>query len=156
MAIVLGTDVTGRMTASCRELGSHSMPTPTPFARNVYAVVARIPRGRVTTYGRVARAAGDPRAARMVGWALMDVPAELDLPCHRVVNRVGYLSGGWHFGHPDVMRGLLMSEGVPFEDAYQVDLARCLWEPEADRDEASSAAADEVDDLDFVARREEG
>ena len=102
------------------------------FAARVYDVVARIPRGRVTTYGRIARALGEPRSARMVGWALMHAVDEDDLPCHRVVNRVGLLTGGWHFGHPDVMRGLLLAEGVPFTDEYQVDLEYCLWEPGAD------------------------
>ena len=106
------------------------MPASPPFAARVYDLVARIPRGRVTTYGRIARAIGDPRGARMVGWALMDAVNDArDLPCHRVVNRVGLLSGGWHFGHPDLMRRLLVAEEVPFKDDYQVDLDRCLWEP---------------------------
>jgi methylated-DNA-protein-cysteine methyltransferase related protein len=128
------------------------MPTSPEFAARVYAVVARIPHGRVTSYGRIARALGEPRAARMVGWALMHVPAELDLPCHRVVNRVGLLTGGWHFGHPDVMRGLLRAERVPFVDEYQVDLAACLWLPWEDED---STAADGVDDLDPIAGGQE-
>ena len=113
------------------------MPASPTFAARVYDLVARIPRGRVTTYGRIARAVGDPRGARMVGWALMyavDDPEGRELPCHRVVNRVGLLSGGWHFGHPDVMRGLLLREGVPFKDEYQVDLERCVWEPWADEE----------------------
>jgi methylated-DNA-protein-cysteine methyltransferase-like protein len=111
------------------------VPASSPFAARVYDLVARIPHGRVTTYGRIARAIGDPRGARMVGWALMHVVDDArDLPCHRVVNRVGLLSGGWHFGHPDVMRGLLRAEGVPFADDYQVDLARCLWEPWSDEE----------------------
>ncbi len=102
------------------------------FAARVYDLVARIPSGRVTTYGRIARAIGDPRGARMVGWALRHGCDERNLPCHRVVNRIGLLSGGWHFGHPDVMRGLLLAEDVPFTDEYQVDLDRCLWEPWSD------------------------
>ena len=102
------------------------------FAARVYDVVARIPPGRVTTYGRIAAAVGDRRGARMVGWALMHAVEGRDLPCHRVVNRVGLLTGGWHFGHPNVMRGLLIAEGVPFKDEYQVDLERCVWEPWAD------------------------
>jgi len=65
----------------------------------------------------------------MVGWALSAVPPDVDVPCHRVVNRIGVLSGGWHFGHPDVMRGLLAAEGVPFRDELQVDLDACVWEP---------------------------
>lgn len=103
-----------------------------PFPERVYAVVARIPRGQVTTYGRIARALGEPRAARMVGWALRHVAPDTDLPCHRVVNRIGVLSGGWHFGHPDVMRDLLLAEAVPFCDEHQVDLAACLWDPADD------------------------
>jgi methylated-DNA-protein-cysteine methyltransferase-like protein len=116
------------------------------FAARVYDVVARIPQGRVTTYGRIARALGDPRGARMVGWALMHVVDERELPCHRVVNRVGLLTGGWHFGHPDVMRGLLLAEGVPFRDDYQVDLERCVWEPWDDEspDRSSPPAPDET------------
>ena len=120
------------MDASERVDGARS--TGPRFAARVYDVVARIPRGRVTTYGRIVAAVGDPRAARMVGWALMHAVDERDLPCHRVVNRVGLLTGGWHFGHPDVMRGLLRAEGVPFTDEYQVDLERCLWEHWAEED----------------------
>ena len=99
------------------------------FVERVYAVVASIPHGRVTTYGRIARALGAPRSARMVGWALTRTPPEMRLPAHRVVNRVGFLSGGEHFGHPDVMRDLLMDEGVPFVDEYTVDLAEVVWDP---------------------------
>ena len=91
-----------------------------------------IPPGRVTTYGSIARALGTPRAARSVGWALSLAPDEDALPCHRVVDRNGFLSGGWHWGHPDVMAGLLHDEGVPFLDAYRVDLDACLWLPEED------------------------
>lgn len=105
------------------------MPRKATFLPRVYAIVARIPPGRVTTYGRIARALGEPRAARMVGWALLNVDDKLDLPCHRVVNRAGFLSGGWHFGHPAVMRGLLLDEGVPFKGEYEVDLERCVWNP---------------------------
>jgi methylated-DNA-protein-cysteine methyltransferase-like protein len=99
------------------------------FSIRVYDIVASIPRGRVTTYGAIARALGDPRGARNVGWALSDAPAAADLPCHRVVDREGNLSGGWHWGHPDVMAGLLRDEGVPFLEEHRVDLAACLWTP---------------------------
>ncbi len=100
-----------------------------PVTARTMAIVARIPYGRVTTYGSIARALGSPRGARMVGWVLNGAYGGGDYPCHRVVNRIGYLSGGWHFGHPDIMRALLLEEGVPFIDEYQVDLKRCLWLP---------------------------
>lgn len=125
-------------------------PERAPLPDRVYGIVARIPRGRVTTYGAIARAVGSVRGARMVGWLLHSVPPELDLPCHRVVNRTGFLSGGWHFGHPDVMRDRLLAEGVPFEDEYQVDLSRSLWLPWEDE---LSSSPDEVDDLDPILRR---
>jgi methylated-DNA-protein-cysteine methyltransferase-like protein len=101
----------------------------TPFSQRVYAIVAAIPYGRVTTYGAIAYALGVPRAAREVGWALNVAPEASDLPCHRVVDREGRLSGGWHWGHPDVMAGLLHDEGVPFLEPHRVDLKRCLWTP---------------------------
>ncbi|MGH2557774.1 MAG: MGMT family protein [Thermomicrobiales bacterium] len=106
------------------------MAAPAPaFTELVYALVARIPFGRVTTYGHLARALGSVRGARMVGWSLHATPPELDLPCHRVVNRYGELSGGWHFGHPDVMKSLLEAEGVPFVAEYRVDIRHALWIP---------------------------
>jgi hypothetical protein len=58
------------------------------------------------------------------------------------------LSGGWHFGHPDIMKGMLLEEGVPFIDEYQVDLKRCLWLPWGDKDD--SPTPDEMDDLDLI------
>lgn len=99
------------------------------FDERVFAVVNAIPQGRVTTYGLIARALGAPRAARMVGWAMRRTPTERQLPAHRVVNRIGFLSGGWHFGHPDIMRDRLLAENVPFMDEYQVDLKMTLWDP---------------------------
>lgn len=102
------------------------------FPQRVYRLVRHIPEGRVTTYGAIARALGSPRSARMVGWALNTVPEGLDLPAHRVINRVGYLSGGWHFGHPDVMRARLEEEGIEVSNEYMVDLDVYLWDPATD------------------------
>ena len=111
-----------------------AMPASADFAARVYPIVARIPRGRVTTYGRIARSLGEVRSARIVGWALMAAVDDEALPCHRVVNRLGFLSGGWHFGHPDVMRSLLLAEGIPFLEEYRVDLDSCVWEPDGDEE----------------------
>ncbi|MCA9880735.1 MAG: MGMT family protein [Thermomicrobiales bacterium] len=105
-----------------------------PFADRVYDVVARIPAGRATTYGAIARALGNPRGAREVGWALNSVPEGSTLPCHRVVDREGRLSGGWAFGHPEIMAGRLEDEGIPFLEQYRVDLAACFWDPAAEED----------------------
>ncbi|HEX3724096.1 MAG TPA: MGMT family protein [Nitrolancea sp.] len=100
------------------------------FVQNVFAIVLQIPYGKVTTYGRIARAVGAPRSARMVGWALHNCPEDVGEIAHRVINRNGELTGGWSFGHPSIMRGLLEDEGVTFIDEYQVDLPRHVWEPE--------------------------
>lgn len=121
--------------------GSSSSPEPR-FSDQVHRVVAQIPKGKVTSYGAIARALGYPRSARIVGWAVHDPPSELNLPCHRVVNRVGVLSGGVYFGHPDVMRALLEGEGISFVDEYQVDMEQHFWDP--------SAATHEVGDFDDV------
>ncbi len=99
------------------------------FNQQVYAVVALVPYGMVTTYGLIAAALGDPRKAREVGWALASMPREVDAPAHRVVNRVGDLSGGWAFGGPEVQRALLEDEGVTFTADGRVDMRRHLWVP---------------------------
>jgi methylated-DNA-protein-cysteine methyltransferase-like protein len=99
------------------------------FAARVYALVAQVPEGMVTTYGAIAAALGDPRKAREVGWALKNMPDEVDAPAHRVVNREGALSGGWAFGGPEVQRRLLEEEGVRFFADDRVDMTRHFWAP---------------------------
>jgi methylated-DNA-protein-cysteine methyltransferase-like protein len=99
------------------------------FHERVCFVVSLIPAGRVTTYGRIARALGSPRSARMVGWVMSSLPSGHDLPAHRVVNHVGFLSGAEAWGNPEIMRDLLLEEGVPFREEWVVDLDACLWDP---------------------------
>ena len=101
------------------------------FFERVWAVVAQIPHGKVTTYGHIAGFLGTRSAARTVGWA-MKAAAGTPLPCHRVVNRFGALSGRMHFGSPYIMEDLLRSEGVTFTDDGCVDLDQHLWIPEDD------------------------
>ncbi|MGB3544309.1 MGMT family protein [Rubrivirga sp.] len=103
------------------------------FYERVYDVVRQVPAGRATTYGHVARALGAPRASRGVGWALKAVAGleggGLSVPCHRVVNREGRLTGRRHFPSPTVMEERLRSENVPFLPDGRVDLEGCLWIP---------------------------
>ncbi len=112
--------------------------------QDVRQVIASIPSGRVTTYGAIARAVGLGRDARRVGWIISALEDDHQLPCHRVVNAAGHLSGGWSFGHPDIMRQMLEAEGVRFVGEYDVDLRRHLWDP------ASSTPADEMDDFEKI------
>lgn len=121
-------------------------PERTRFVDRVFAIVAQIPKGRVTTYGDIARAMGKPNGARQVGWAVARPPSGVNLPFHRVVNRDGYLSGGWAFGHPEIMKQFLIADGVPFRGEYTVDLRQCRWIPGEE-----SASADKVDDLEYIA-----
>lgn len=98
------------------------------FFHRVYAVVMRIPYGHVTTYGAIARHLGAGRSARAVGYALNSVADREEIPCHRVVNRNGELSGKMHFATPTLMRELLEAEGVTFE-GERVALERHTWDP---------------------------
>ena len=100
------------------------------FFQRVWDVVAEIPPGRVTTYGHIARHLGSASAARTVGWAMKAAVAS-GLPCHRVVNRRGALTGRMHFETPIVMEERLRSEGVAFTDEGEVELAHHLWDPAA-------------------------
>lgn len=84
------------------------------FAERVYAVVRRIPRGCVATYGQVAELAGSPRASRAVGAALHRNPLPGVVPCHRVVFHDGALAPGFAFGGARRQRELLEAEGVGF------------------------------------------
>lgn len=95
-----------------------------------YAVVRRIPAGRVATYGQVAVMALRPGAARQVGYALAALPADSDVPWHRVLNARGEVSeraAGSPYGR--IQHDLLRAEGVDFDDRGRVDLARFRWDP---------------------------
>lgn len=84
----------------------------TGFFASVYEVLRTVPRGRVVTYGQIARAIGAPRMARQVGYALHVNPKPGIIPCHRVVNREGRLSGAFAFGGLQAQQKLLEAEGV--------------------------------------------
>lgn len=88
----------------------------------IYEVVKQIPKGRVATYGQVALFAGNPRWARVVGYALHNNPDPSSIPCHRVVNREGRVSTGFSFGGSERQRELLEKEGIVFENDGRIDL----------------------------------
>jgi methylated-DNA-protein-cysteine methyltransferase-like protein len=94
--------------------------------QRIYSIVRQIPAGKVTTYGKVAEMVGIRSSARMVGYALNNCPDDT-IPCHRVVNRNGELTGKFHFATPALMRELLESEGVEFI-GEAVNLKKHLWE----------------------------
>lgn len=93
----------------------------------IYEVVCQIPKGKVATYGQVAALAGNPRWARVVGYALHSNPKPGVIPCHRVVNRNGEPAASFAFGGGEVQRSLLEEEGVGFLPDGRVDMARFQW-----------------------------
>jgi len=89
-----------------------------------------VPHGRVTTYGAIARYLGSPGAARMVGWAMNQSHFHPEyIPAHRVVNRVGLLTGKHHFGSPGLMQELLENEGAIIRENRIVNLDDLFWDP---------------------------
>jgi methylated-DNA-protein-cysteine methyltransferase related protein len=93
---------------------------------DVYEIVKRIPRGKVSTYGRIAKITPVPRGARGVGWALAGLGQEQarDVPWWRVINAAGRISNEFN---ATLQRELLEAEGVKFDDRGYVDLERFLW-----------------------------
>jgi len=94
--------------------------------QEIYDLVARIPPGRVTTYGQLALLLGHPRAARVVGTALGRC-SRRDIPCHRVVSRAGGLSDCFSPMGKDSHRLLLAMEGVTFLENGNVDMEKHMW-----------------------------
>ena len=92
-----------------------------------YDVVRRIPAGSVSTYGQVARLAGMPRSARLVGYAMASCQ-DPTVPCHRVVDRFGGTKSCFDLPAPGTQRALLEAEGVTFTPEGRVDLETCQWD----------------------------
>lgn len=91
----------------------------------VYELVRSIPRGKVTTYGAIAKKLGmNPRA---IGYILHLNPYGPEVPCHRVVNFQGRVAPGYAFGGKGEQKRRLEDEGVEFRDEIRVDLIKCLW-----------------------------
>jgi methylated-DNA-protein-cysteine methyltransferase related protein len=100
------------------------------FFQNVFDVVRLIPKGRVTTYGAIAKYLGATGSSRMVGWAMNSSHGQSPpVPAQRVVNRNGMLTGKHHFGSPDLMQKLLEKEGVKVENDQITDFKVLFWDP---------------------------
>ncbi len=100
------------------------------FFDHVYQVVRLIPHGRVTSYGAIANYLGRKGGARMVGWAMNASHAQKDsVPAHRVVNRLGLLSGKAHFDPPQAMEERLRKEGLVIIDDQIQGFKNHFWDP---------------------------
>lgn len=116
-----------------RSTVSEAVPPSEPagtFAR-IYAAVRQIPAGKAATYGQIARLAGMPRCARMVGYALAACRDET-VPCHRVVDRLGRTKPCFDILAPGTQRALLEAEGVTFRCDGTVNLAQSGWDGSSD------------------------
>lgn len=99
------------------------------FRERVFAIIAEIPRGRVATYGQIAKMLGQPKCARAVGNALHQNRDPVKVPCHRVVNRNGELAVNFGMGGAAVQKERLLAEGVTVIDG-KVDVVKYQWDPE--------------------------
>ncbi len=107
-----------------------TIKTSNSFFEDVWDVVRLVPKGRVTTYGAIAEYLGTRMSARMVGWAMNAAHnVKTKVPAHRVVNRMGLLSGAAHFATPTLMKELLEKENIKVEDNQIVDFKTLLWIP---------------------------
>lgn len=99
------------------------------FFKRVHQVAKRIPEGKVTSYGAIAQYLGAKSSARVVGWAMNASHGDLDIPAHRVVNRLGMLSGKHHFEGVNLMQQLLENEGVEVIDNQVQNFKELFWDP---------------------------
>jgi methylated-DNA-protein-cysteine methyltransferase-like protein len=98
--------------------------------QRVYDIVRSIPAGRVATYGQMASLAGLPGQARLIGYALHNLPDESDVPWHRVVNARGCISLNREYGAGNLQQSLLEAEGISFDAYGRIDLAIFGWNGE--------------------------
>jgi methylated-DNA-protein-cysteine methyltransferase-like protein len=100
------------------------------FFADVMAVVRRIPKGRVTSYGAIAKYLGAARSSRIVGYCMNNAHrVKPKVPAHRVVNRIGMLTGKHHFSTPTRMEELLNKEGIQVKADQVMDFRKLFWDP---------------------------
>ena len=104
-------------------------PNPDNFFDRVYEVVKQIPYGRVTNYGSIAKYLGSAKSSRAVGYAMNASHNIADVPAHRVVNKVGLLTGKHHFFGSNLMKDLLESEGIEIIDNQVSQFDSLYWDP---------------------------
>lgn len=103
-------------------------PETLSFYEKVYEVARRIPSGRVTSYGAIAKYLGAAKSARIVGYAMNNSHSK-DVPAHRVVNRMGLLTGKHHFEGTNLMQQLLENEGVEVIENQIQNFQSLYWDP---------------------------
>lgn len=107
----------------------NSTKSATNFFDDVYDVVRLIPKGRVTNYGSIAAYLGSKLSSRMVGWAMNAAHSDRSIPAHRVVNRIGLLTGKNHFQPPESMQKKLELEGLKIVKDKIQNYSNVYWDP---------------------------
>ncbi len=123
--------MTARERATRKTSQLNALPgTERDFFADVMSVVRQIPKGRVTSYGAIAKYLGAARSSRIVGYCMNNSHVvKPKVPAHRVVNRIGMLTGKHHFATPTAMEELLKKEGVAVKNDQVVDFGRRFWDP---------------------------
>ena len=126
------TSRTKKSSSSSKSSPPKSKSSTDSFFDSVFQVARLIPKGRVTSYGAIAKYLGTKLSARMVGWAMNAAgSADKPVPAHRVVNRNGMLSGKHHFATPTLMEEQLLKEKIKVENDKVVDFETLFWDPSA-------------------------
>ena len=128
-------------------MGLDSLPSEEMYTQ-VYEIVGLIPRGKVATYGQIARIVGPPCNARMAGWALRATPPGLDIPWQRVINARGEISTEFREAEARLQRQMLEAEGIEFDERGRTNLGRFGWDgpdPAWLAEHGYSAPADDPD-----------
>lgn len=100
------------------------------FYEQVYEVVRLVPKGKVTSYGAIAKSLGAAKSSRMVGYAMNNAhDMHPPVPAHRVVNHKGLLTGKFHFSPPELMQELLENEGLTIEHDQIKNFKLHFWDP---------------------------
>lgn len=97
----------------------------------IFEIVRQIPKGRVTSYGAIAKCLGTGGSARVVGWAMHAAGQYADVPAHRVVNSKGLLTGKFHFATLTQMEELLIAEGVSVKNDKILNFKELFWDPQS-------------------------
>ena len=105
------------------------MRIQTDFFNSIFQLVKLIPKGRVTSYGAIAAYLGAKKSSRVVGYAMNASHAIPGIPAHRVVNRLGCLTGKMHFSNPEEMERLLQLEGIFVKEDCVVNFKQLFWDP---------------------------
>jgi methylated-DNA-protein-cysteine methyltransferase-like protein len=127
---IINQKLTARKLKAAAEEKSKSAIKEYSFFADVYDVVRKIPKGKVTSYGAIAAYLGTRLSARMVGWAMNTAhTAKPKVPAQRVVNRNGMLTGKHHFATPTAMEELLKKDGIAVKNDTVVDFEKRFWNP---------------------------